>query len=192
MVTPLLLALALATAADQPPPTFGFSRFLRTTVALGSVPRVGGRFLADTLEWGLRPFEGAFATGLSLTGGGDALNRWFTFTGGVFLELDLTYLFLTGFWAVKPPKWFPFRLHLGTRIGIDFSASWQPRDEEPSPRPYQLLRPALHTFVDLELPLGPRTDLSLFLRGSMDTPMNVSSVYRWSLGVGFCWGYGPT
>ncbi len=186
-----MVALASSVAAAAPAPgPFSYPRYLRLLPGIGAVPLVTGTDTAFTLDGGVHSFDGAFSTGVSGSGAADNHGRFLVGSFGLFVQLDLTYLILSCLWSHPPqPNW-PVRLQVGSRIGMDLSVSWAPRPELPRPPDYWLLRPALYSFVDVEVPLGPARAWSLILRGSVDSAVNLGSVYRWCVGVGVGYGWG--
>ena len=93
-------------------------------------------------------------------------------------------------WRFTPPYNFPVRLQLGGRLGLGISESTRPSADVPNAVPYTLIRPELQDFVDVEVPVGPLHHYSFVLRGAIDTPVNLSSVFRWSFAAGVNYGWG--
>ncbi len=190
-----------AASADVSAPgdgPFVHNWFFRTLLGLGDVPdlpandRTGNAVL--TAELGAHPLQGAFATGFSITNATDWKGSWEVVTPGLFGQIDLTYIFLSGFWAYPPPRDFCFRIALGTRLGVGFSESSRPSQPgqltlqyAPS---YALWRPELMSFADVDWPLGRARRYAIVLRGAIDTSVNLSALFRWSgsLGVSMAWG----
>jgi hypothetical protein len=174
--------------------------FFRGLVGAGSVPnlptddRTGNMVL--TAEVGAHPLQGAFATGFSLSNASDWKGHWSVVTPGLFGQLDLTYLLLSGLWAYQPQRDFPFRLAVGSRLGLGVSESFRPSDGLPADTyapAYRLLRVELMSFLDLDIPLTADRHYALVARAAVDTPVNVSSVFRWSgsVGISSAWSATP-
>ncbi|MBK7864202.1 MAG: hypothetical protein IPJ65_37520 [Archangiaceae bacterium] len=186
----LLIALLADPLADA-----RFTRYFHFLAEGGGVPSVEkSGHLGTSVDWGLYPFDGAFSTGMSAQLGAAITGpRWVLFQLGLFARLDLTWLLLTGFWRDDgAPDRFPFRVQVGSRLGIDWSQSTLTLPGQEGGTSYTLLRPVLHSFLDLQLPL-PGHDWgqhAVFVRASVDTPVNLSTVIRWGLSVGFALGYG--
>jgi hypothetical protein len=185
---------ACASSCGQPP--FVHDWFFRGLVGAGSVPnlptddRTGNMVL--TVEVGAHPLQGAFATGFSLSNASDWKGYWSVLTPGLFGQVDLTYLFLSGLWAYAPPRDFFFRLAVGSRLGLGVSESFRPSNGLPADTyapAYQLLRTELMSFLDLDIPVTSDRRYALVARAAVDTPVNVSSVFRWSgsLGISSAW-----
>jgi len=191
----LLVIVALTSAAaaradeEEAPPHFARSRSVRMLLGGGTVPAVASGFLTVEAEWLLRPFNGALSVGTAASGSGDVHGLWSDVTLGLSFALDLTYLFLSGFWWVEPSPTFPVRLSVGARLGLTFSRSWLPRPELSSSPEYQLLRPELHPFLDVEVPLPCTPHLSALARVAIDTNANPTTLFRWAAYAGMSWGY---
>jgi hypothetical protein len=97
---------------------------------------------------------------------------------------------LTGLWSYAPPDHFGWRLQVGGRLGLGISQSTRPSADVPYAVAYVLVRPELLDFVDLELPVGGCNAYSIVIRGATDTPVNLSSVFRWSVSAGVSYGWG--
>jgi hypothetical protein len=186
-----LLIVAFPSLAHADPPPFDPHYFFRALVGVGSVPNLprddeSGN-VVFTAEVGGHPLSGALATGVSISTASDMLGNWYVLVPGLFAELDLTYLFLTGFWTYDPPEEFPFRLELGSRLGLARSESF--RSEIPYAQPYTLFRPELGSFLDFAYPLCD-CDQALVLRTAVDTSVNIETAFRWSVSVGLkaAWG----
>jgi hypothetical protein len=109
-------------------------------------------------------------------------------TPGGFAQLDLTYLALTHFWTRPPDDAFPCRIHLGARLGVDFSESY-PSARTPLAPPYLLIRPGVGWFVDVEHPLSADRVYALVIRAAADTSVTLSSPFRYGLAVGISYGW---
>lgn len=186
LVSALLLS---ATARAATPPPYSWAKNVTAYVGAGGVPNWHGSYFIFTADWGLHPFDGAFSTGTSASFAVDWHRTWLLGALGVFVQLDLTYLFLSGLWAVDPPADFPFRLQLGSRVGVDVSESYQTRPELAEPQSYVLVRPALHSYVDLEFPIPGARHFCLVLRAAIDTPASLGTIYRYNFSLGFSGGY---
>jgi hypothetical protein len=194
-----LLLPAVAAAADSAAgpadPGYTYPRFVHTLLGAGGVPTlpVGDRTgnVVLTTEIGGHPLTGALGTGFSLSETLDMKGQWSVFTPGLLAQLDLTYLAATALYTYLPPRTSLAHLQVGGRLGLAFSESSQPSVAyEPS---YELLRPELQPFVDLDVPvtwLGRGRHDSLIFRGAVDCPVNLSSIFRWSLSVGLSYGWG--
>src|SRR5205085_12562188 len=136
-------------------------------------------------EIGHRPLGGALGTGFAFSSATDVKGRYTVVTPGVFAKLDLTYLFLSGIWATTPPNCFPFRLQLGARAGLGVSESIR---RDPAPSTYVLVRPELQSFFDLEIPIDRDRVTSIVVRGSVDTSVNIQTLFRWALAIGLSYG----
>jgi hypothetical protein len=190
------------TPTPLPNPTF-----VRMLVGLGSAPNLPKDDNAPntvmTAELGGHPFRGALETGFSFSSANDLKGYWSVVTPGIFAALDLTYVFATGFWTYQLPGPNPtptcslaatrrsglpcFRLRLGGRLGLSLSSSSRP-DDVPYASTYQLVRPELQPFLDVEVPVS--TDrFSLVLRGAFDSPVNLSTLFRWNVTAGLSYAY---
>lgn len=208
---PLTLALLLAArssgagptplcepSSDVTVPPFAPKWFARTLVGSGAAWQTPlddrGPDLAETAEFGAYPLGGALAAGVSLSNASDLKNLWAVTTPGIFAKIDLTYWFLTGMYSCAPaPRRFPFRVQLGSRIGLGISESFRPLSDVPDVSPFKLLRPELLSFVDAEFPVPPEKHYAIVVRGGVDTSVNLSSLFRWSvsLGLAYAWGADP-
>jgi hypothetical protein len=169
-------------------PVFVQSRFLRHLAGGGALPGATDGLFTTSIDYGVHPFEGAFATGVWSTI--SAASSWSVGSFGVFLELDLTYVALSHLWDHNPPATFPFRLQAGAHLGLDASQSFLPRPELPNPKAYVLFRPSTQGYVTLEIPVtegAPR--FSVLVRGAIDGAVSLNTLYRWSLSAGFSYGY---
>lgn len=179
---------------------FEYPHAVRMLVGLGYVPSLpsddrSSKYLPDnmvmTAEIGGHPLSGALGTGFSVSTAMDVRGLWSVLTPGLFAKLNLTYLFLTGLWTYgPPPPAFPFRLKVGGRLGVGISQSTRPSGDVPNAATYVLIRPELLDFVDIEWPLGSDRAYSFVARGALDTPVNLSSVFRWSVSAGLSYGWG--
>lgn len=185
----VFLAAVLTCSAANAAGPYSYPKYITAFAGAGGVPLYSGAYFIHTVDWGLHPFDGAFSTGTSFSVAADFHRVWSLGAAGVFVQLDLTYLFLSGLWAVQPPAHFPFRVQLGSRVGLDVSRSEMDRPELPEPEIYWLVRPALHNYVDVEIPIGSARRFTLVLRAAIDTPANLSTVYRWNFSIGGSWGY---
>jgi hypothetical protein len=186
-----------ATEASEPPcarPPFVYPDLVRTLVGIGGAPMLPPddrtANLVLTAEIGGHPLGGALGTGLSISSVLDFKQLWSVVTPGLFAKIDLTYLFLSGLWRIAPPPEFPFRLQLGGRLGLGVSESTRPSADVSYAVPYTLVRPELQNFADLEIPVDALHVYSFVLRGAIDTPVNLSGVYRWSFSTGLNYGWG--
>jgi hypothetical protein len=171
--------------ADRPPP-FAYPKFVRTLAGVGGAPRIPTLNVVVTAEVGGRPLRGAFGTGVSFSYAMDATGQYTVFSPGIFAKLDLTHVFLGGFWAIEPPSDFPLRLQVGSRFGADVSESFQ---RSPFASTYALIRPELQSFVDVEVPIDAARTLSVVVRGALDTSVNLGDLFRWSASVGLAYGW---
>lgn len=197
-------------AADErdyscPPSTedcSSFSRhyFIRTLIGFGQAaqvpaddqwgtwPNSGSTVL--TFEWGTFPLNGALGTGFSASATADVKSQWTVITPGLFAKLDLTYVFISGLWATRPRADFPYRIQFGGRLGLGASQSFRPTQDVPETRPYTLLRPEVESFFDFEKSLDvDRRDFSFVVRPALDTSINLSTVFRWSVQVGLSYAW---
>lgn len=190
------LAPAVAMAADpqcsrDTCPPYAHSMFVRTLVGLGGVPGVQSANATLTAELGGRPFSqppwdiGAFSTGIGFTSTTDLTGRFSLMALGLFAKMDLTHNFLSGLWSVPPRRSFPFRLQIGARLGIAASESFSKESH------YVLVRPEMLYFLDLEVPVDDRRIHSILLRGALDTSVDTSDPFRWSLSIGLDYGWNP-
>jgi hypothetical protein len=165
---------------------FANRNFARSLIGMGGVTDSPVPHMLITTEGGHRPFGGVLSTGYSLSSGTDAQGRWFIISPGLLVQVDLTYLFLSGFWARCPDPTFPVRVQVGSRIGVDISQSF---GITPT---YWLIRPELQPYLDLEVPLAKDRTVSLVVRLSADTTINLESIVLWTVSVGlsFGWGHG--
>jgi hypothetical protein len=186
LVTALLVS---ASARAATPPPYSWAKNATAYVGAGGVPNWHGSYFIFTADWGLHPFDGAFSTGTSISVAADFHQSWSLGALGVFVQLDLTYLFLSGLWAVDPPADFPFRLQLGSRVGVDVSRSVQTRPELTEPQVYWLARPSLHSYLDLEFPIPGARHFCIVLRSAIDTPASLHTIYRYNFSLGFSGGY---
>jgi hypothetical protein len=186
------------TTEGKPAP-FDSPHMVRLLVGLGYVPSLpmddrSSNLLPDdtmiTTEIGGHPLSGALGTGVSISVTTDIRGYWTVLTPGLFAKLDLTYLLLSGLWRYTPPDDFPIRLQAGGRLGLGVSQSTRPKSDVPNAEQYVLIRPELLDFLDLEIPLGGDRIYSFVLRGAMDTPINLSGVYRWGISAGLSYGWG--
>jgi hypothetical protein len=194
----LIVAVALVPAsarAEAPAPPYAWPAFVDTFVGFGSAPNPFDFVSALTAEVGHRPFGGALSTGVSFSSATDVTGLWNVVTPGAFAKIDLTYVFLSGFWSVQPPRNTHVRVHLGGRVGMGVSQSFQrvvPTATDPYlvDTSYVLVRPELESFVDLDVPLGARRAYSLIFRAAIDTPVTLDDLFRWTLcvGLGYAWG----
>jgi hypothetical protein len=167
---------------------------LRFLAGVGGVPALpqddNAAHLVMTTEVGGHLLGGPLATGVSLSTVVDTDQHWSVFTPGLFAKLDLTYLFMTAFFLYDDIVYDPvLRLQLGGRLGVGFSDSTRPNQDVPYAPSYQLWRPELQSFVDLEYPLR-NTAYALVLRSAVDTGVNLGTVYRYSFsfGLDYAWG----
>jgi hypothetical protein len=169
--------------------------FVRTLVGLGDAPDRpaddSGAGAVLTFEWGAFPLGNVLGTGLSVSSFLDTHRQWSVTTAGLFAKVDLTYLFISGLWAVVPDPAFPFRLQLGGRLGLAASESFRPKQDVPDIGPYVLARPEVESFVDFELPQPSDPRFSLLGRGALDTSVNLSTFFRWSFSFGVSYGWDP-
>lgn len=186
----LAAALLLSVSASAAAPA-GYSTPKNVTafVGAGGVPNWHGSYFIFTTDWCLHPFDGAFSTGTSFSIAADFHQTWSLGSAGVFVQLDLTYLFLSGLWAVQPPATFPFRIQLGSRVGVDVSRSEQTRPELTEKQVYWLLRPVLHSYLDVEVPIPGARHIAIVLRAALDTPASLGTIYRYNFSLGVSWGY---
>jgi hypothetical protein len=206
LATTAAVALALApaiAAADDPPagdgefrcaergaqktPPYAYNAFLHTFAGVGGLASGPSGNVIFGAEVGHHPLGGALGTGFSFSSATDVKGRYTVVTPGVFAKLDLTYLFLSGLWATTPPNCFPFRLELGARAGLGISESFR---SDPAPFTYVLLRPELQPSFDLEIPLDRDRVHSIVVRGSVDTSVNLETLFRWGIAVGLSYGWG--
>lgn len=184
------IASADPVAAVSKAPPFAPRGYVRALLGLGGAQRIDGHNMSLTADFGARTFNGVFSSGFSTSVATDLAGHWFVVTPGFFIQLDLTYLFLSGLWAQEPPSDFPFRLQVGSRIGLDVSDSFPSREQQPYASNYLLLRPALHSFVDLEKPLDKNRLFSAVVRVAVDTPIALTDLFRWSVSIGISRGWG--
>jgi hypothetical protein len=176
-------------------PPFAYPKMVRTLVGFGYVPKLPSddrtANVSLTEEIGGHPLTGALGTGFSISSTTDLKGLWSVVTPGLFVKLDLTYLFLSGLWACSPSRIFPFRLQLGGRLGLGISESTRPKGDVPGAAQYVLLRPELQSFFDVEIPIGTDRIYSVVGRGAFDGSVNLSDVFRWSFSMGINYGWGP-
>jgi hypothetical protein len=199
----LLLQDAPPALPRRDPAPFVRNWFFRTMGGAGSAPDLPADDrsfdVVVTAEIGAHPLQGAFATGLSVSDTTDAAGHWSVVTPGLFGQIDLTYVFLSGLWAYAPPASFPFRLAIGSRLGMGVSESFRPNGLPAATYApaYGLIRPELMSFFDVGVPLSFVDASSPFwrryavvARASVDTAINVSTLYRWSgsIGLAVAWG----
>jgi hypothetical protein len=171
-------------------PTFVQARFLRLVAGGGGLFLGSGGHGDVSIDFGFHPFAGAFSTGIWTSGA--FAEHWLVVSGGIFMQLDLTYVAVSGLWSHNPRATWPFRVQVGGRLGLDGSRSVQPRPELPDPPPYQLMRPAVHAYVNIEVPLtdhAPR--LAWVLRGTVDLSVNLLTAFRWNVSTGLSFGFDP-
>jgi hypothetical protein len=184
-------------AASEVDPLFPNPMVLRTLVGMGAAfqlpadDRAAAAFI--TAEVGGHPLTGAFGTGFSVSTAIDFRGLWSVFTPGIFAKLDLTYLLLSGLWRVAPsPESFSWaHVQVGGRLGLAISESKRP-SEIPYSTQYFLLRPELETFLDVEWAHCKRLrDIGLtpMIRGALDTSVNYSDMFRWSVSLGLNYGW---
>jgi hypothetical protein len=178
---------------------FSCDWFFKGFVGLGAVPHAPADdnkvSAVTTAEIGAFPLHGAFATGLSVSSASDWEGHWMVLTPGLFGQIDLTYVLLSGLYAYEPPPKFSFRLAIGSRIGLGISESFRPSDSNPTEKyapSYMLLRPEMMTYLDLEVPIPGCRYYAIVGRGALDTAVNMSNLFRWSGAIGLrsAWG-GP-
>jgi len=190
---PVAIALLLwpATARAGDAATFAPPWFFRILAGMGSVPNLplgdNTANMIGTVEVGGHQLSGAFASGLSFSTTADMLGGWIVIVPGVFGQLDITYLLLTGFWAEEPPPYFPVRLQIGSRLGMACSESF--RTDATYAPPYRLYRPELGSYLDLDVRL-PGGSQFLVFRAGVDTSINTETLYRWSGSVGLSSSWG--
>ncbi|MBL8950394.1 MAG: hypothetical protein JNK82_06435 [Myxococcaceae bacterium] len=185
--TAAALALAALLASDDGKTDFAKRIGLRHTLGLGAVPLVPGLYWGSGLDVTFRPFRGAFIAGGSGTYHHDLEGRWLGASGGLFFALDLTYVLVSLGWSQEPRRDFPFRWLIGSRIGFGGTVSWLRRPELENPAGYQLVRPETCSWVDLEW--VPDHDRTYFIRFAIETPVNLSTVFRGFIAVGVAWGF---
>jgi hypothetical protein len=179
-------------------PSFSAPWFFRLLAGGGGVPRLPDDDRAGnvvyTAEIGHRPVAGntggALSTGFSISSAADAKSQWSVITPGLFAQLDLTYVLLSGLWARIPPSAFPVRLELGSRLGLGISQSFRPQQDLPYAQSFLLLRPELMSYLQVDVPLDKRHEYVLLARGAIDTSVNLGELYRYSFtgGFAYCWG----
>ncbi|GEM_PF-2625481 len=168
--------------------------YLRLMLGGGAVPYVNGAFGELTFDASYSSFSGnqarggAFSSGVSISLAGAFDQRWVMVVAGLFIEIDLTYILFSGFWAHEP-KNLPVRFSVGTRLGAAITQSYPSKNDAPYADPYLLARPELHTFADLAIPFGKWRRWALTLRGAIDTPVAMNSVFRYSMSVGLSRGW---
>ena len=172
-------------AAKTPP--FAYNAFVRTFAGVGGLASGSASNIVFGTEIGHHPLGGALGTGFAFSSATDVNGRYSVVTPGVFAKLNLTYLFLSGIWATTPPNCFPFRLQLGSRAGLGVSESIR---RNPAPFTYVLVRPELQPFFDLEIPVNRDRVTSIVLRGSVDTSVNLQTLFRWAFAIGLSYGWG--
>jgi hypothetical protein len=176
---------------------FVYDWYVRALVGLGSVPnlpyddRTGNTVV--TTEIGFHPLKAAFSSGFSMSNAADWNGLWNVLTPGLFAQLDLTYILLSGLWAYPPPRSFPLRIAVGGRFGLGISNSFRPTAGLPvdmfAPE-YELLRPELMSYLDFDYALSSDRRYAVVFRMAVDTAVNLSQVFRWSGSVGLssAWG----
>lgn len=191
----VVLAIAAATSLDasycdeqaqkKGVPSFAPRNFGQVLTGFGGVTDSSSPLMGVAFEGGHRPFAGALSTGYALASSTDTAGQWFVLSPGLLVKLDLTYVFLSGFWSHCPSPTFPLRVQVGTRIGFDISESF---GVKPS---YWLVRPDLQPHVDLELVLDSQRKYALVGRLAMDTTINLEATVQWivSFGISFGWGH---
>ncbi len=168
--------------------------YVRVVAGVGAVPNVPGAFGELTVDAAYSSFSGnqvrggAFSSGLSFSLGGAFDHRWVMLVAGLFMEVDLTYIAFSHFWS-REPRNLPARMSVGTRLGAAVTQSYPSRNDAPYADPYLLVRPELHSFVDIAIPVGKWRMWAINLRGALDTPVALNSIFRWSVSVGFTWGW---
>jgi hypothetical protein len=199
LVIVLLLVSGAARAEEtlKPPPNptvFSHQYFVRTLVGGGqatSLPADDRSANTNlTFEWGSFPLMGSFGTGFSLSSALDGKEQWSVVTAGIFAKLDLTYLFISGLLGrTTPSPSFPYRLQFGGRLGVAASQSYRPTHDVPDTSSYTLVRPETESFFDFEKSLDAAAAYSLVVRGALDTSVNLSSLFRWSVSLGLNYGW---
>lgn len=174
-------------AGHRVAPPFAHDAFLRTFVGAGGLASGPSSNVIFGTEIGHRPLGGGLGTGFAFSSATDVHGRYTVLTPGLFAKLDLTYLFLSGGWATTPPNCFPFRLQLGSRLGLGISESFR---STPAPSTYVLVRPELQPFFDVEVPLDRDRVYSIVVRGSIDTSVNLEAWFRWGVAIGLSYGWG--
>ena len=172
--------------------------FFRILAGGGGVPELprddNAGHVVFTAEIGHQPVAdktgGALSTGFSISSAEDANSHWSVITPGLFAQLDLTYVLLSGLWARVPPSSFPVRLNLGSRLGVGISESFRPQQDLPYAQSFLLLRPEVMSYLQVNVPLDDRHQYVIVARGAIDTSANLGELYRWSFAGGFayCWG----
>jgi hypothetical protein len=195
LATSLVPAVAAAAepACDREPcAPYAYRQLARTLIGFGGAPGLSSASATLTAEIGGRPFSGrppnigAFSTGVGFSSTTDLEGRFSVVALGIFVKMDLTSLFLSGFGSVYPPSRFPVRLQAGGRLAFSVSDSFRNAASAP---PYVLLRPEMQYFFDVEVPLGKTRTYSLLARGAIDTSVNGSDLFRWSALIGLDYGW---
>jgi hypothetical protein len=190
------IVLAAAAAAAPSPEASPFYRwFMRGLAGYGTAPHLPAHddsgSLTETCEAGGHPLGAVFATGFSVSLAGDLGGHWVVFTPGLFAEFDLTALFLSGLWTYRfDPSDAPFQLTFGGRLGLGMSRSERPSGDVFDDPPYTLFRPEVQPYLDLAIPFAMDRSAAFVTRGAMDTAVNLSNVFRYSVtfGVQAAWG----
>jgi hypothetical protein len=171
--------------------------FLRGLSGWGGVPQLPADdrapHLVLDLEIGAYPLGQIVSTGASASFALDAYRQWTVWSGGLFAQIHVTSLFLSGLWAYPyDPRQVPFRLDVGERVGIASSDSRRPANDVPDGPTYTLIRPELMTFAELGISIRPQRDLFFLLRAALDTSVNLETLFRasGSVGLEYSWGKG--
>ncbi|MGH7440099.1 MAG: hypothetical protein ACRENE_30785 [Polyangiaceae bacterium] len=190
VVAPCVESATVACDADS---GHDYKWFARLVTGAGATPSTplddSSDFFAWTGEVGARPLGRVLATGVSFSQGQDVLGLWSVWSVGLFAEIDVTFVLLSGLWAYEPPPRFPFRLDLGSRLGVAYSQSSRPASDVEGGPQYNLIRPETQSYLELAVPLGEARMLSVMLRGAVDTSVNYETAFRWTglAGVELSW-----
>lgn len=183
----MIALLAVLQTATFPPAYWWYAD---TFVGVGAAatPVVQGPAMTFTAEVGEHPFAGALSTGFFIASASDTAGTWNVITPGIFARVDVTYALLTKLWTQEPID-FPLRVVAGVGVGAAISQSYSevfvtgatPYQSKTS---YVLARVELRPTLDVEIPIDADKHYALLLRGSMDVPVSLTNVFRFSGAVG--------
>ncbi|MFO0587449.1 MAG: hypothetical protein U0441_07915 [Polyangiaceae bacterium] len=170
-------------------PTYAQAMSLHALFGLGGIPGVRSMNGSLTTEFGSRPFHGnnndpsAFSTGIGYAVTSDFNGKYSILSLGLFAKLDLTYVFLSGFWTHPFAPDFPFRVQAGGRLSISMSDSFGGLV-----RPYTLVRPEVTPFVDLEIVANKARTTAFVLRAAYDDTLDIEQP-RYTVAIGLDYGW---
>lgn len=153
----------------------------------------GAPHAITTFEIAAHPLGQVLSTGTSVSYARDAHEQWDVWSLGIFAQIDVTALLMSGLLAYPyDVRRAFFRLDLGERLGLAASRSLRPGNDVGDVRPYVLIRPELTTFVDFAVPIRRERDWFFLARAAFDTSVNLESLFRATatLGIEYSWGVG--